>query len=81
MAAGGKNVTIVGKDDLVHQVAAEAGTNLKETNEILDACLERARLCRLYWQFRASSQGYLGTIPFRGQTACLVFSNLKWSPS
>ncbi len=37
MAAGGKNVTIVGKDDLVHQVAAKAGTNLKETNEILDA--------------------------------------------
>jgi DNA-binding protein HU-beta len=43
MAAGGKNVTIVGKDDLVHQVAAKAGTKLKETNEILDAFTEVVR--------------------------------------
>ncbi|SRR5258708_17085962 len=29
--------TVIGKDDLIHQVAAKAGTNLKETNGIIDA--------------------------------------------
>ena len=35
--ASGKNTMMVGKDDLVHQIAAKAGTNLKDTNEIIDA--------------------------------------------
>jgi len=38
-----KSATVVGKDDLVHQVAAKAGTNLKETNGILDAFTEVVR--------------------------------------
>lgn len=42
-AVSGKRATVVGKDDLVHQVAAKAGTNLKETNEILDAFTEVVR--------------------------------------
>lgn len=35
-----KSATVVGKDDLVHQVAAKAGTNLMETNGIIDAFTE-----------------------------------------
>ena len=34
---------VVGKDDLVHQVAAKAGTNLKDTNEVIDAFTEVVR--------------------------------------
>lgn len=34
---------VVGKDDLVHQIAAKAGTNLKDTNEIIDAFTEVVR--------------------------------------
>jgi DNA-binding protein HU-beta len=43
MTASGKSATIVGKDDLVHQVAAKAGTNLKETNGIIDAFTQVVR--------------------------------------
>ena len=38
-----KSATVVGKDDLIHQVAARAGTNLKETNEIIDAFTQVVR--------------------------------------
>jgi|SRR5258708_1402150 DNA-binding protein HU-beta len=41
--ASKKSATVVGKDDLVHQVAAKAGTNLRETNEIIDAFTEVVR--------------------------------------
>ena len=38
-----KRATVVGKDDLIHQVAAKAGTNLTETNKIIDAFAEVVR--------------------------------------
>lgn len=38
-----KSATVVGKDDLIHQVAAKAGTSLKDTNEIIDAFTEVVR--------------------------------------
>jgi DNA-binding protein HU-beta len=38
-----KNSTIVGKDELIHQVAAKAGLNLKETSKVIDAFTEVVR--------------------------------------
>ncbi len=35
-----KHSTIVGKDELVHQIAAKAGLNLKETTKVIDAFTE-----------------------------------------
>lgn len=32
-----KNTNVVGKDELIHQVAARAGLNLKETCKVIDA--------------------------------------------
>src|SRR5579884_534187 len=34
---------VVGKDELIHQVAARAGLNLKETNKVIDAFTEVVR--------------------------------------
>ena len=38
-----KSATIVGKDDLIHQIAATAGTTLAETNNVIDAFTEVVR--------------------------------------
>lgn len=38
-----KSTTVVGKDELIHQIAARAGTNLTETNKIIDAFTEVVR--------------------------------------
>lgn len=38
-----KNASVVGKDELVHQIAARAGMNLKETNKVIDAFTEVVR--------------------------------------
>lgn len=38
-----KTPMIVGKDELIHQVAARAGMNLKETNKVIDAFTEIVR--------------------------------------
>ncbi|QBD77738.1 hypothetical protein EPA93_17760 [Ktedonosporobacter rubrisoli] len=38
-----KNNAILGKDELIHQVAAKAGLNLKETNKVIDAFTEVVR--------------------------------------
>src|SRR5579859_30776 len=35
-----KHPTVVGKDELIHQVAAKAGLNLKETSKVIDAFTE-----------------------------------------
>src|SRR5437660_8425554 len=35
-----KNSTVIGKDELIHQVAAKAGLNLKETSKVIDAFTE-----------------------------------------
>lgn len=35
-----KHSTIVGKDELIHQIAARAGLNLKETSKVIDAFTE-----------------------------------------
>src|SRR5436305_14724109 len=35
-----KHSTIVGKDELVHQIAAKAGLNLKETTKVINAFTE-----------------------------------------
>ena|SRR2546421_9289800 len=35
-----KQSTVVGKDELIHQVAAKAGLNLKETSKVIDAFTE-----------------------------------------
>ena len=35
-----KHPTVVGKDELVHQIAAKAGLNLKETSKVIDAFAE-----------------------------------------
>ncbi|GCE12925.1 HU family DNA-binding protein [Tengunoibacter tsumagoiensis] len=38
-----KEQIVVGKDELIHQVAAKAGMNLKETNKVIDAFTEVVR--------------------------------------
>jgi DNA-binding protein HU-beta len=38
-----KNHAVVGKDELIHQIAARAGMNLKETSKIIDAFTEVVR--------------------------------------
>lgn len=38
-----KNTTVVGKDELIHQIAAKAGLNLKETTKVIDAFTEVVR--------------------------------------
>ena len=38
-----KNVNVVGKDELIHQIAAKAGLNLKETSKVIDAFTEVVR--------------------------------------
>src|SRR5579875_1205141 len=38
-----KNTTVVGKDELIHQIAARAGMNLKETSRVIDAFTEVVR--------------------------------------
>jgi DNA-binding protein HU-beta len=38
-----KNATVVGKDELIHQIAARAGMNLKETSKVIDAFTEVVR--------------------------------------
>jgi DNA-binding protein HU-beta len=35
-----KNSTVIGKDELIHQVAAKAGMNLKETSKVINAFTE-----------------------------------------
>jgi DNA-binding protein HU-beta len=38
-----KSHTVIGKDELIHQVAARAGLNLKETSKVIDAFTEVVR--------------------------------------
>ncbi len=38
-----KEHVVVGKDELIHQVAARAGMNLKDTNRVIDAFTEVVR--------------------------------------
>lgn len=38
-----KNNTVIGKDELIHQVAARAGLNLKETSKVIDAFTDVVR--------------------------------------
>jgi DNA-binding protein HU-beta len=38
-----KNATVVGKDELIHQIAARSGMNLKETSKVIDAFTEVVR--------------------------------------
>jgi DNA-binding protein HU-beta len=38
-----KDHTVVGKDELIHQIAAKAGLNLKDTNKVIDAFTEVVR--------------------------------------
>ncbi|GCE49643.1 DNA-binding protein HU-beta [Thermosporothrix hazakensis] len=38
-----KQKQVVGKDELIHQIAARAGLNLKETNKAIDAFTEVVR--------------------------------------
>jgi DNA-binding protein HU-beta len=38
-----KNTSVVGKDELIHQIAARAGMNLKETSKVIDAFTEVVR--------------------------------------
>src|SRR5258708_5315278 len=38
-----KNANVVGKDELIHQIAARAGLNLKETSKVIDAFTEVVR--------------------------------------
>src|SRR5436853_61184 len=38
-----KEHLVVGKDELIHQIAAKAGMNLKETNKVIDAFTEVVR--------------------------------------
>jgi DNA-binding protein HU-beta len=42
-ASSEKNATVVGKDELIHQIAARAGMNLKETSKVIDAFTEVVR--------------------------------------
>src|SRR5258706_212420 len=39
-ASAEKSSTVVGKDELIHRIAAKAGLNLKETNNCIDAFTE-----------------------------------------
>ena len=38
-----KNTAVVGKDELIHQIAARAGMNLKETSKVIDSFTEVVR--------------------------------------
>lgn len=38
-----KDHVVIGKDELIHQVAARAGLNLKETSKVIDAFTEVVR--------------------------------------
>lgn len=38
-----KSAPVVGKDELIHQIAARAGMNLKETSKVIDAFTEVVR--------------------------------------
>lgn len=38
-----KNASVIGKDELIHQIAARAGLNLKETTKCIDAFTEVVR--------------------------------------
>jgi DNA-binding protein HU-beta len=38
-----KENQVVGKDELIHQIAAKAGLNLKETSKVIDAFTEVVR--------------------------------------
>lgn len=38
-----KSTPVVGKDELIHQIAARAGMNLKETSKVIDAFTEVVR--------------------------------------
>lgn len=38
-----KSRTVVGKDELIHQIAARSGLNLKETTKVIDAFTEVVR--------------------------------------
>jgi DNA-binding protein HU-beta len=38
-----KTQAVVGKDELIHQIAARAGLNLKETSKVIDAFTEVVR--------------------------------------
>jgi DNA-binding protein HU-beta len=38
-----KTGTVVGKDELIHQIAARAGMNLKETSKVIDAFTDVVR--------------------------------------
>jgi DNA-binding protein HU-beta len=40
MTTVAKNPNVIGKDELIHQVAARAGLNLKETSKVIDAFTE-----------------------------------------
>lgn len=42
-ASSEKNMGVVGKDELIHQIAARAGMNLKETSKIIDAFTDVVR--------------------------------------
>lgn len=43
MKSTSKEHTVIGKDELIHQVAAKAGMNLKETSKIIDAFTDVVR--------------------------------------
>ncbi|GHO42523.1 HU family DNA-binding protein [Ktedonospora formicarum] len=38
-----KDHVVIGKDELIHQIAAKAGMNLKETSKVIDAFTEVVR--------------------------------------
>jgi DNA-binding protein HU-beta len=40
MTTVAKNPNVIGKDELIHQVAARSGMNLKETSKVIDAFTE-----------------------------------------
>jgi DNA-binding protein HU-beta len=42
-ASSEKNAPVVGKDELIHQIAARAGMNLKETSKVIDAFTDVVR--------------------------------------
>jgi DNA-binding protein HU-beta len=42
-AVSTKGHTVVGKDELIHQIAARAGLNLKETSKVIEAFTEVVR--------------------------------------
>lgn len=43
VSSADKEQVVVGKDELIHQIAAKAGMNLKETNRVIDAFTEVVR--------------------------------------